>query len=192
MAILDRPSPPVLAELLGQHAVDGKPPQPVALLATVFVEMRVAGEISPNRPQCLLFQTEHRIAIDHPPGVQGPAGRGQLRQLGTEAFRAGHFLDPQVERVAIAAAAGMIGTALLRQHGRRGVQRIDQQHSRLETSRPLSQPPQITQIADSPTLLRAHSVKLAAQPQIRRGGTRHRSGATISRVCPSRLPARKS
>ena len=121
------PPPPILAELLGQRAVDGKPPQAVAFFPAILIEAGVAGKFGPDRPQRILFQTEHRVTIDQPLGVQGPAGGGELRQLGAQPLGARHVLDPQVKRVAIAAAAGMVGAVFLGQDGCRGVKRIDQQ-----------------------------------------------------------------
>lgn len=67
--VLGRPLSPIAAKPLGQRGVEGELHERLALAATVLLEVRIAGEICPQRGKRLPLQAKYGVAIDPPLGI---------------------------------------------------------------------------------------------------------------------------
>ncbi len=119
-----------------------------------------AGDARHSRSSAAIFKPADLRSHDRGRGVQGSAGPRQRRQLGGQEAVAGNVLDRQVERVAEASRARVVG-ARLGIRGRIGrAERADQQRAGAQCGRPGRQPPQVGQVTHPPARPRACGIQL--------------------------------
>ena len=184
VAELLRPRLPVAAVLLDQGAEGGVGVEGVALRLPPAVEVGVAGEGVPHLAEGVELEPPHRVPVDQPLPVEGPAGGGQLVEAVAEGGAGtGHVLHPQVERVAEPAAAREVGAGRLGEPGGGGVERVDQDQARAQLGgRPRGQLTEVGQVAHPPAGRRPHGVELhRPPPRGVAGGQRAPAGADDDR-----------
>ena len=163
MPVLGRPAPPPRPVTLGERA-EGRelleaPPLPRAVA-------REPGDVRPRRAP----QRSSRAVVFSRNTASRSIRRSALRPRPWAASRstsspasarAGHLLDPQVQRIPVAAARREVRARLLRDYREHGVERIQ------DRRRPPRAPPPTTrradgvrQVADAPALPRANRVEL--------------------------------
>src|ERR1700730_15506984 len=128
MAELLGPVAPTPAETLGEDAEGGVLPQRITVAPAECLQLaplslrRGTREGLPARRQRLHLDGEDAVAIDQREAVELGPDPGPMRQI-TMAPGGGGLLDANVERVAEPAAAGIVGTCLLRPDRQRRVER---------------------------------------------------------------------
>ena len=122
LATVGRPVAPPRTVLLGEHAPDGELAQRGRLVVVPTVELVPRGARPPDRLEDGALDPPDGIAVDLPALVEGASGRRSSLERVARVRRAGDVLDPQVQRVPIAAAGGKVGARLL------GVRRGDRTH----------------------------------------------------------------
>src|SRR5688500_12392983 len=101
------------------------------------------------------------IAIDAALSIQGDASAGEALQHVATCARTWNLFDAQIEEIAVAPAAGEIGTGLLGYAWCSGIKWIDHEKVRLQGGcRPLGQAAEVGKITDTPALCRSRGVKL--------------------------------
>src|SRR5207253_7160220 len=161
MAVVDGPSVPPPAVMLGAGGKRRKVDDRRALGGRVALEARLAVEPRPEHFERLHLEPEYSVAIDAAVGVERAREPGEALEVGPSCRGARHLVDAQVDRIAVAAARRKVGARLLRHDRKRGVQRIDEDGARTKLGgRPAREPAQVREIADAPALRRADGVEL--------------------------------
>ena len=133
MPVLGRPAPPPRPVTLGERAEDRELLEASALPGAVARER--GAPAAPSRPELVEgrhLQPEHGVPIDPALGVEGTPLGGQPLHVEPGLRRAGHLLDPEVERIPVAAARGEIRARLLRHERERRVERVQDDRARPE------------------------------------------------------------
>ena len=130
-AILGRPLTPIAAEPLGQGAVQGELHERLALAAAVRVEVRIAGEVGPQRGKGLPLYAKNGVAVDQPLGLHARFRRRQGPQAATRAAPPpGILVHAEIQRIAEAAARRVVRAGRLRHDRGHAADGIDQQQIR--------------------------------------------------------------
>ena len=155
------------------------------------------GARPPDRLEDGALDPPDGIAVDLPALVEGASGRRRSLERVARLRRAGDVLDPQVQRVPIAAAGGKVGARLLGVRRGDRAHRVDEHETGPQSARPPRQPGEVTEIADPPALRRAGRVQLGSPSPVTPTGrqvtaartddhTRRAALAVGERVVPQR------
>ena len=131
------------------------------------------------------LEPPHLVAVDPAVVVEAAPGLGQRRQRRADVGRAGHVLDPQVDRVREAPRGGRVRAGLLR-HGRRHrVQGVDEDEVGAQVlAGPPGQATQVAEVAHAPALARPRRVQLRGPAPAAAGGEATPPGADDDRAFP--------
>ena len=136
MPLLRRPALPPRAVTLGERAEDRELLEAPPLSGAVAREPGVTRcAARPQVGEGRHLQPEHGVPVDPALGVEATALGRQPLHVEPGLRRAGHFLDPEVERIPVAAARGEIRARLLRHERKRRVERVQDQRARPERRR---------------------------------------------------------
>ena len=135
--------------MLGQRTEDRELLQGFALLMAIAVEGLIAAELRPYPVERL--HLEDGIAVNVTLLVERTARGRQELELNPTLGGTRDLLDAQIQHVPKAPAAGEIWAGLLREHGRGGVEWIDQQEARAQVGgRPVAQTAEVGEVAHPP------------------------------------------
>ena len=137
---------------LGECAEDRELLEASTLPGAIASEpIRAGGAARPQPAEGHHLEPEHGIAIDPALGVESAPLDCQPLHVESGLRRTGHLLDPEVERIPVAAARGEVRARLLRHERKRRVERVQNDRARPECQRrPVGELPEIGEVADPP------------------------------------------